>query len=174
MATGELVYYAQPTELGALLLVASARGLVQVSFTETSGEQAVFVERCGAQPATGPDAERLNRWGQMLSQQVATGAPAEGIALELHGTAFQRQVWQALRCIATGRTQSYAGLAQQIGRPRAVRAVASACAANPVALVIPCHRVIRSDGGLGGYHWGLARKRALLEREARWAAGQRV
>ena len=95
-------------------------------------------------------------------------APDEHLSLplDLQGTPFQKRVWQALREIGAGYTTSYAGIAAQIGAPRAVRAVAQACAANPVAVAIPCHRVLRSDGGLSGYRWGIERKRALLTREA--------
>jgi AraC family transcriptional regulator, regulatory protein of adaptative response / methylated-DNA-[protein]-cysteine methyltransferase len=82
------------------------------------------------------------------------------------GTAFQRSVWAALREIPPGRTATYAELARRLGAPRAVRAVAGACAANPWAVLVPCHRVLRADGGLAGYRWGLERKRALLAREA--------
>ncbi|HUM91705.1 MAG TPA: methylated-DNA--[protein]-cysteine S-methyltransferase, partial [Candidatus Competibacter sp.] len=82
------------------------------------------------------------------------------------GTAFQQQVWQALQTIPAGSTATYAEIARQIGRPTAARAVASACAANLIAVLVPCHRVVRTDGGLGGYRWDLQRKRALLEREA--------
>jgi AraC family transcriptional regulator of adaptative response/methylated-DNA-[protein]-cysteine methyltransferase len=88
------------------------------------------------------------------------------LPLDLQGTPFQKRVWQALREIGPGYTTSYAGIAAQIGAPRAVRAVAQACAANPVAVAIPCHRVLRSDGGISGYRWGIDRKRALLAREA--------
>lgn len=95
-------------------------------------------------------------------------APRLGLdlPLDLRGTAFQQRVWRALRDIPAGATASYADIARAIGAPLAVRAVAGACAANPVALAIPCHRVVRSDGALSGYRWGVARKRALLEREA--------
>ncbi len=94
-------------------------------------------------------------------------APGLGLdlPLDLRGTAFQQRVWQALRDIPAGRTESYAEVARRIGAPGAVRAVASACAANPVAVAIPCHRVVRTDGGLSGYRWGVERKRALLDRE---------
>jgi AraC family transcriptional regulator of adaptative response/methylated-DNA-[protein]-cysteine methyltransferase len=112
------------------------------------------------------------RWrapGQRTQQWLATlAAFAEGhcrnldIPVRLHGTAFQRRVWRALRRIPYGQTWSYARLARAIGHPRAVRAVAQACAANPVPLLVPCHRVIRSDGSLGGYSSGLWRKRRLL------------
>jgi AraC family transcriptional regulator of adaptative response/methylated-DNA-[protein]-cysteine methyltransferase len=96
-------------------------------------------------------------------------APALGcdLPLDVRGTAFQQRVWQALRAIPAGETASYAEIARRIGAPKAVRAVAGACAANPVAVAIPCHRIVRNDGGLSGYRWGVARKRALLQREAR-------
>jgi AraC family transcriptional regulator of adaptative response/methylated-DNA-[protein]-cysteine methyltransferase len=96
-------------------------------------------------------------------------APAFGLdlPLDLRGTAFQRRVWQALRRIRRGETASYREIAARIGAPKAVRAVAQACGANGLAVAIPCHRVIRSDGGLSGYRWGQQRKQALLQREAR-------
>ncbi|WP_414901874.1 bifunctional DNA-binding transcriptional regulator/O6-methylguanine-DNA methyltransferase Ada [Sphingomonas flavalba] len=98
-------------------------------------------------------------------------APGTGLALplDIRGTAFQQRVWQALRAIPAGTTASYTEVAARIGAPNAVRAVAGACAANALAVAIPCHRVVRSDGGLSGYRWGVARKRALLNREARQA-----
>jgi AraC family transcriptional regulator, regulatory protein of adaptative response / methylated-DNA-[protein]-cysteine methyltransferase len=96
-------------------------------------------------------------------------APAVGLdlPLDVRGTAFQQRVWQALRDIPAGRTLSYADLARRIGAPKSVRAVAQACGANPLAVAIPCHRVVRNDGALAGYRWGVERKRTLLERETR-------
>jgi AraC family transcriptional regulator of adaptative response/methylated-DNA-[protein]-cysteine methyltransferase len=96
-------------------------------------------------------------------------APAIGLdlPLDVRGTAFQQRVWQALREIPAGRTETYSEIAGRIGVPRAVRAVAGACAANALAVAIPCHRVVRTDGSLSGYRWGVERKRALLEREGR-------
>jgi AraC family transcriptional regulator of adaptative response/methylated-DNA-[protein]-cysteine methyltransferase len=93
--------------------------------------------------------------------------PSRGLdlPLDIQGTAFQQRVWQALRDIPAGATLSYTQVAERIGSPRSVRAVAGACAANAIAIAIPCHRVVRSDGGLSGYRWGIERKRALLERE---------
>ena len=95
-------------------------------------------------------------------------APAIGLdlPLDVRGTAFQQRVWQALTKIPAGSTASYSDIAQRIGAPKSVRAVAHACAANTIAIAIPCHRVVRSDGALSGYRWGVERKRALLEREA--------
>jgi len=88
------------------------------------------------------------------------------LPLDVRGTAFQQRVWQALRTIPVGKTASYAEIAQRIGAPKATRAVAAACAANAIAVAIPCHRVVRTDGGLSGYRWGVERKRALLEKES--------
>ncbi len=106
---------------------------------------------------------------QWVAQVVAlVELPEIGLSLplDLRGTAFQQRVWQALRAIPAGDTVSYTEIAQRIGAPKAVRAVASACAANTIAVAIPCHRVVRSDGALSGYRWGVERKRALLDREA--------
>lgn len=89
------------------------------------------------------------------------------LPLDLRGTAFQQRVWRALREIPAGTTLSYAQVAEKIGSPKSVRAVAGACAANAMAVAIPCHRVVRSDGNLSGYRWGVARKRTLLDREGR-------
>jgi AraC family transcriptional regulator of adaptative response/methylated-DNA-[protein]-cysteine methyltransferase len=95
-------------------------------------------------------------------------APRLGLdlPLDVRGTAFQQRVWQALRDIPAGNTVSYADLARRIGAPKSVRAVAQACGANALAVAIPCHRVVRNDGALAGYRWGVERKRALLERES--------
>jgi AraC family transcriptional regulator of adaptative response/methylated-DNA-[protein]-cysteine methyltransferase len=95
-------------------------------------------------------------------------APRLGLdlPLDVRGTAFQQRVWQALREIPPGKTASYAQIAARIGAPKSARAVARACGANPLAVVIPCHRVVRSDGDISGYRWGVERKRRLLQREA--------
>jgi AraC family transcriptional regulator of adaptative response/methylated-DNA-[protein]-cysteine methyltransferase len=95
-------------------------------------------------------------------------APSRGLdlPLDIHGTAFQQRVWRALQAVPPGSTATYAEVARRIGSPTAVRAVAGACASNPIAVAIPCHRIIRSDGNFGGYRWGVARKRALVAREA--------
>ena len=108
------------------------------------------------------------RFERLVAEVVGlVEAPAQGLdlPLDVRGTAFQQRVWQALRAIPGGSTASYAEIAERIGRPKAVRAVARACATNPVAVAIPCHRVVRADGALSGYRWGIERKRALLERE---------
>jgi AraC family transcriptional regulator, regulatory protein of adaptative response / methylated-DNA-[protein]-cysteine methyltransferase len=102
---------------------------------------------------------------QVIELTEAPGRPLD-LLLDVRGTAFQQRVWQALRDIPAGSTATYSDIATRIGAPRAVRAVARACAANPLAVAIPCHRIVRTDGGLSGYRWGVERKRALLEREA--------
>jgi AraC family transcriptional regulator, regulatory protein of adaptative response / methylated-DNA-[protein]-cysteine methyltransferase len=89
------------------------------------------------------------------------------VPLDIRGTVFQRRVWQALRRIPRGETRTYSDIAKAVGAPAAVRAVGSACGANPVALFVPCHRAVRTDGGLGGYAWGLPTKKRLLELEKR-------
>ena len=91
---------------------------------------------------------------------------AEALPLDLHGTAFQREVWDELRAVPAGTTATYAAIARRLGRATSARAVAHACAANPVAVLVPCHRIVRSDGAMAGYRWGVERKRRLLEREA--------
>jgi AraC family transcriptional regulator of adaptative response/methylated-DNA-[protein]-cysteine methyltransferase len=92
---------------------------------------------------------------------------ADGLQLELRGDGFQQKIWQTLRAIPAGSTESYAEVARRIGPPASAKDVAEACAANPIAVAIPCHRVVRSDGSISGYRWGVRRKRALLAREAR-------
>jgi AraC family transcriptional regulator of adaptative response/methylated-DNA-[protein]-cysteine methyltransferase len=104
-------------------------------------------------------------WIRALSRYLEGSTTALDLPLDVRGTAFQMKVWSYLQRIPYGEVQSYSEVAKAIGRSRAVRAVGRACASNEVALVIPCHRVIRGDGGLGGYRWGLPRKRALIERE---------
>ena len=110
---------------------------------------------------------RSSGWLQALSVSIETPASGSSLPLDVRGTAFQQRVWQALREIPLGSTATYTEIARRIGRPKAVRAVAQACAANEIAVAIPCHRVVRTDGSLSGYRWGVERKRALLERESR-------
>jgi AraC family transcriptional regulator of adaptative response/methylated-DNA-[protein]-cysteine methyltransferase len=102
---------------------------------------------------------------KQILDHLSAKKPRLELPLDIRATAFQRQVWEALRAIPYGETRSYGDVAREIGQPKAVRAVARACATNPVALVIPCHRVIREDKSLGGYRWGIERKRRLLQEE---------
>jgi AraC family transcriptional regulator of adaptative response/methylated-DNA-[protein]-cysteine methyltransferase len=104
---------------------------------------------------------------RQLGEILAGSRTDLDVALDLHGTPFQQRVWRALREVPRGTTCSYTELARRLGAPRSVRAVAHACARNPVAVLVPCHRILRHDGRLGGYRWGLPRKRELLRREQR-------
>jgi AraC family transcriptional regulator of adaptative response/methylated-DNA-[protein]-cysteine methyltransferase len=104
---------------------------------------------------------------QALNAQLVGKRSRAELPLDIQGTAFQKRVWEFLRTVPSGDVLSYAEVAQAVGAPKAVRAAASACASNRIGVLIPCHRVIRGDGGLGGYRWGLPRKRALLDMERR-------
>ena len=151
--------------LGAILVAATAKGVCAITFGEdpsalVHGLQDRFpnAELAGGDPAFEATVARV---------VAAVEAPGTGLdlPLDIRGTAFQQRVWQALRAIPPGRTATYAEIAAALGAPAAVRAVAGACAANTLAVAIPCHRVIRSDGALSGYRWGVERKAALLRRE---------
>ena len=107
----------------------------------------------------------LTDWVSAILQHLSGIFPHLDLPLDIQATAFQRRVWQQLQAIPLGETRSYSQVAEELGNPKAARAVAAACAANPVALVVPCHRVVRRDGGLGGYRWGADRKSALLDQE---------
>jgi AraC family transcriptional regulator, regulatory protein of adaptative response / methylated-DNA-[protein]-cysteine methyltransferase len=152
--------------LGTLLVAATRRGVCAI----LPGEDAADLQndlrrrfpRARLQPADRGFARLLSR----VIRAVERPALAARLPLDLQGTVFQRRVWQALRAVPAGTTASYAEIARRIGHPRSVRAVGQAVGANPIAVAVPCHRIIRSDGSLCGYHWGSERKRALLTREA--------
>lgn len=152
--------------LGAVLVAATARGIVAITLGDDPDRLLrELQDRFPAADLTGGDPD----FEAVVAQVVGfVEAPRAGLdlPLDIRGTAFQEQVWQALRLIPAGETLSYAAVAERIGAPRAVRAVAGACAANVLAVAIPCHRVVRAGGDLSGYRWGVARKRALLAREA--------
>lgn len=149
------------TSLGPLLIAATARGLCRVSFDE---DEAALRARFPAATIVdgGPALTALAR--QVVAQVERPGRD-HALSLDVRGTAFQEAVWQALRRVPPGESVSYAALAAMAGHPKATRAVGSACGANPVAVLIPCHRARRSDGSAGGYAWGTERKAALLARE---------
>lgn len=152
--------------LGSILVAATERGVCAILLGDDPEELAHDLERRFSRARLiGADAsfEELVAKVVGLVEQPRLGAE---LPLDIRGTAFQERVWNALRKIPAGKTVSYAELARAIGAPKAVRAVAQACAANPLAVAIPCHRVVRTDGGLSGYRWGVERKRELLEREA--------
>lgn len=158
--------------LGAVLVAASDRGVCAILLGDDPDELAHDLERRFPRAAlVGADAA----FEQLVATVVGLiETPRVGVELPLdvRGTAFQQRVWQALRQIPAGSTASYTEIASAIGAPRSVRAVAGACAANPLAVAIPCHRVARTDGGLSGYRWGVERKRALLDREQQTGASR--
>lgn len=150
------------TSLGALLVAATDQGLCRVAFDETVADLARRFPHADVQPG----GAALTALAARVVDQVESPERDHNLPLDVRGTAFQEAVWQALKTIPAGETRTYAELAALAGRPDAVRAAGSACGANPLAVVTPCHRAKRGDGTLGGYAYGLERKRALLNREA--------
>jgi len=155
------------TSLGAMLVAATDKGVCAMTFGDAPEALVRDLEdRFPNASLVGGDRD----FEDVVAKAVGlVEAPALGadLPLDVRGTAFQERVWQALRAVPAGTTASYAEIARRLGKPGAVRAVAQACAANPVAIAIPCHRVVRTDGDISGYRWGVARKRELLRREAR-------
>jgi AraC family transcriptional regulator of adaptative response/methylated-DNA-[protein]-cysteine methyltransferase len=163
----EILFAVGECSLGSILVAQSAQGICAILLGDDP--QALLCDLQDQFPKA-----RLVGGDDAFEQRVAhvvgfIEAPGLGLdlPLDVRGTAFQQRVWQALRDIPAGSTASYSEIAQRIGTPRAVRAVAQACAANTLAVAIPCHRVVRQDGSLSGYRWGVERKRALLDRESR-------
>lgn len=151
--------------LGAVLVAASETGVCAITLgDDPEALQRDLQDRFSQATLIGGDADFEPLVATVVGF-IDTPRSDFDLPLDVRGTAFQRRVWEALRAIPSGATASYTEIANRIREPKAVRAVAGACAANPVAVAIPCHRVVRSDGGLSGYRWGVERKRALLERE---------
>ena len=158
--------------VGTLLVAASERGICAVALGDNESKlvadlRTEFPRAAMERVDAGRD-EWLAAMIARVSAQIGIDQPSGDVTVpvDIRATAFQWRVWQALQRIPHGETRSYTQIAAEIGAPRAVRAVASACARNRLAVVVPCHRVIRADGSLGGYRWGMARKRALLDHEA--------
>jgi AraC family transcriptional regulator of adaptative response/methylated-DNA-[protein]-cysteine methyltransferase len=166
-AYSEIRFAVGECSLGSILVARSAQGVCAIYLGDDPDALArELQERFPNARLIGGDPE----FEGLVAQVVGlVEAPSLGLdlPLDVRGTAFQQRVWRALREIPAGATASYAEIAKRIGAPAAVRAVAQACGANPIAVAIPCHRVVRHDGGLSGYRWGVERKRALLAREAR-------
>jgi AraC family transcriptional regulator of adaptative response/methylated-DNA-[protein]-cysteine methyltransferase len=167
---GQTVRYSfAETSLGRIVVAATERGVCLVAFAEGDAELLAEVtdrfERASIEPADAQTREWAGAVAALIDSPAA--ADATELPLDVRGTAFQRQVWAALREVPIGETVTYSQLAERIGRPTATRAVAAACGANPTAIVVPCHRVIGTDGSMRGYRWGITRKRALLDRERR-------
>lgn len=152
--------------LGYLLVAATERGICAVSLGDSvEALEVALVDEYPAADIT-HDAGTLTQWTGAILRHLDGEQPYLDLPLDIQATAFQQRVWEVLRAIPYGSTRSYSEIARSLGKPKAARAVARACAANPVAVVIPCHRAVRKDGDPGGYRWGLARKRALLAQES--------
>jgi AraC family transcriptional regulator of adaptative response/methylated-DNA-[protein]-cysteine methyltransferase len=167
---GENIAYAvRGTTMGPLLRAATDRGVCFAQFGES---EAALIRQLKNEfpnashaPSRMSDSRELDEWVQAFEAHLSGDAPRPDLPLDLRGTAFQIRVWRFLLQVPEGGIVSYMELAAGIGAPHAVRAAASACAANRIAVLVPCHRVLRADGGLGGYRWGLERKRVLIDQE---------
>jgi AraC family transcriptional regulator of adaptative response/methylated-DNA-[protein]-cysteine methyltransferase len=164
-----ITYVTVESPAGLMMIAATDRGVCFVQFGDTPGQLLKSLEKeYGAaelEPMRDPENPDFRKWVDSLVRNLAGSQPRLDLPLDIRATVFQMRVWNYLQSIPTGEVQSYSEVAAGIGQPSAARAVARACASNTVALVIPCHRVIRGSGDLGGYRWGLARKRALIDRE---------
>jgi len=167
----EIVYSIVDSALGRLIVAGTQRGICFAAMGEA--DRTLVTELRGDypratirvyDPSRRPDL-RIGRWADALANYIAGRSKMPAPPMDIRGTPFQFSVWDQLRAIPAGETRSYSEIARRIGRPRAIRAVGTANGANPVSIIIPCHRAIRSSGHLGGYRWGLERKRKLLEME---------
>lgn len=162
-------YAFSETALGLMMIAATDRGICSIQFGATHAElesrMAQEFPEAQRTPMARGQADVFAAWMEAMRDYLSGRQPHLDLPLDIRGTAFQRTVWDYLRTIPYGQLQSYTEVARGIGRPSAVRAVASACAGNIIALAIPCHRVIRGDGAMGGYRWGVERKRALIDNE---------
>ena len=160
-----MVYATAETALGRMLVAATETGICAVTLGDS--DEALVSTLLQEYPAAAitPDTGRLTEAVQALVRHLAGTQINLSLPLDVRATAFQRRVWQELQRIPWGETRSYTQVAAALGQPTAARAVAQACASNPVALIVPCHRVVRGDGHLSGYRWGTERKRALLAQE---------
>lgn len=170
-ATLNITFAYRVTSLGLLMVAATKAGICFAGFGQ---DKRILLEQlCREFPKArltplGASSEtlQLDTWTSALNAHLSGRQPRPELPLDIRGTAFQKDVWECLLNVREGETLSYSELALRVGRPAAVRAAASACGRNRIAVLIPCHRVLRSDGSLGGYRWGLGRKQQLLEREA--------
>ena len=168
----EIVYSIVDSALGRLIVAATQRGICFAAMGEA--DSALVAELRADYPLATirvydpnrREDKRLRQWAVALAEYIAGRSKMPLPPMDIRGTPFQFAVWDQLRAIPAGETRSYSEIARRIGRPRAIRAVGTANGANPVSIVIPCHRAIRASGHLGGYRWGLERKRRLLELEA--------
>ena len=158
-------YTCADSPLGRMLVAATERGICAIQFARSDGELMEGLKREFPFAARKADEGGLRSWVSALLRHMRGKDLDASLPLDIRATAFQRRVWAYLQSIPFGATRSYSQVAKGIGRPSATRAVARACATNPVAVAIPCHRVVREDGSMGGYRWGIERKQALLEME---------
>jgi AraC family transcriptional regulator, regulatory protein of adaptative response / methylated-DNA-[protein]-cysteine methyltransferase len=158
-------YTCADSPLGRMLIGATERGICSIQFAHSDGELIEGLKREFPFAARKPDEGGLQAWVEALLAQMRGTQLNAALPLDIRATAFQRRVWTYLQSIPFGSTRSYGEVAKALGQPTASRAVARACATNPVAVAIPCHRVVREDGNLSGYRWGVERKRTLLEME---------
>jgi AraC family transcriptional regulator of adaptative response/methylated-DNA-[protein]-cysteine methyltransferase len=165
-ANAEIRFAVGECSLGSILVARSERGVCAILLGDDPDALARHLQdKFPRATLIGGDAGFEELVAKVVGFVEAPGLGLD-LPLDVRGTAFQQRVWKALREIPAGSTASYTEIANRIGSPKSVRAVASACASNPLAVAIPCHRVVRNDGGLSGYRWGVERKRALLQREA--------
>jgi len=162
-AAGMRIHYSTvDTQLGNVVIASTEKGICSIQFLDDEDSAALVLAREFPKAELIADKTPAKEIAEVVRGLASGNATRLSLPLDLRGTLFQQQVWQELRKIPAGQTRSYAQVAEAIGRPTATRAVARACATNHVAMVVPCHRVVRGDGNLSGYRWGTARKRALL------------
>jgi AraC family transcriptional regulator of adaptative response/methylated-DNA-[protein]-cysteine methyltransferase len=147
------------------MVAATERGVSAVRLGDSDDELVASLRAEFPAAEVSRDDAGVGAWLKAVLRRIDGGPPHPDLPLDIRGTAFQQRVWDALRAIPFGEVRTYGQIARSIGQPTASRAVARACATNPVAVVIPCHRVVPGSGGTGGYRWGAERKRELLERE---------
>ncbi|MBU1394757.1 MAG: bifunctional DNA-binding transcriptional regulator/O6-methylguanine-DNA methyltransferase Ada [Gammaproteobacteria bacterium] len=163
---GEHLRYAiESCTLGRVIVAATRKGICAIEFDESAQALEARIRERFPQAQFEPVDAEFQQWIAQVLRYIAQPLSVLDLPLDVQGTVFQRRVWQALQAIPAGQTASYAEIAERIGQPKAFRAVAHACAGNPVAVAIPCHRAVRADGRLAGYRWGIARKAELLRRE---------
>lgn len=160
-----IAYGTADSAMGRVLVAATEQGICAVSIGEDDGSLAESLRAEYSRATIRRDDDAVRPWLNSVLASLQDRKPLPALPLDVQGTPFQREVWQTLQQIPAGERRTYGEVAASLGKPRAARAVASACAANPAALVIPCHRVVRGDGDLGGYRWGAERKQALLVSE---------
>jgi AraC family transcriptional regulator of adaptative response/methylated-DNA-[protein]-cysteine methyltransferase len=163
----QIHYTFADSPLGRMLVGATDRGISALYLGDSDSKLEAALRKEYPRAEISRDRNDLNKWLQKILAHLRGREPHLDLPTDVQATAFQRRVWEELRRIPYGATRTYSEVARSIGRPTAIRAVARACATNPVSVVVPCHRVVREDGNLAGYRWGVDRKRALLEHESR-------